>query len=240
MKPKTTKIFVLTALAALTVPSTAQIINGSFETGVAYGGSPNINIPGTPSPWVATNFTPDCYDNTGVDGWGLNGIPVYDNMFRGMVAADGTRFIGFAAGLYQNTPISESFMQVMNPLTPGQTYTVNAMMAVDDLGKAAAYSGPYTGRGVIDVLINGSYVGTFGANTQSLTWEARSVTFVAPVASSYTIEFVASMGTLPASPSYMALDGINMVPEPGTILAFGAGAAALARRRFNRRGSSTE
>lgn len=231
MKVQLHRAAVAAALAALAVPSFAQIINGSFENGTAYSGAPNVFVPGTPAPWFATNFTPDCYDNTGADGWGIGGIPIYDNMFAGMVAADGHRFLGFAAGVFNGSPVSESFKQTMNPLTPGQSYTLNVQMAVDDLGKAASYSGPFTGRGVIDVLINGSYVGTLAANTQSLTWESRSVTFIAPTATSYDIEFVASMGPQPASPSYMALDDITIVPEPATLLVFGAGAAALARRR---------
>ena len=51
-----------------------QIANGSFETGTAYVNGPNIFQSGTPTPWFATSFTPDCYDNTGVDGWNLAGI----------------------------------------------------------------------------------------------------------------------------------------------------------------------
>lgn len=228
------------ALAALVssiaISCHGQVLNGSFETGGdPYGGNPNIFVAGTPSPWYATAYTPDLYDNSGsLGGWGLIGIPAYNNMFAGMVAAHGSRFIGLAAGVYNGSPVSEAFKQTMGPLVGGQSYTLNVQMAVDDLGKAAAYGGPYTGRGIIDVLINGSYVGSLAANTASLTWEARSVSFVAPNASSWDIEFVANMGPQPGAPSYMALDDISVVPEPASIIAIGAGLAALGGRRRKR------
>ncbi|MBV6459576.1 MAG: hypothetical protein HONBIEJF_02725 [Fimbriimonadaceae bacterium] len=223
-------------IATVTISANAQVLNGSFETGGdPYGGNLNVFVAGTPSPWYATAYTPDLYDNSGsLGGWGLGGIPTYNNMFAGMVAADGSRFIGFAAGVFNGSPISESFKQTMGPLVGGQSYTLNVQMAVDDLGKAAGFGGPYTGRGIIDVLINGSYVGSLAANTASLTWESRSVSFVAPTASSWDIEFVASMGQVPGSPSYMALDDISIVPEPASLLAVGAGLACLGGRRRKR------
>ncbi len=220
------------ALLAMAVSSSAQISNGSFESGVAYPNGPNIFVSGTPSPWYATSFTPDCYDNTGVDGWGLAGIPAYDNMFKGMVAADGHRFLGFGAG----STFSEAFKQVMGPLTAGNTYVISASLAVDDLGKALAYGGPYKGRGQVDVLINGVSVGQFAPNTASLTWETRSVSFVAPTASSYSVEFVALSDPLTHAPSYMGLDGIKMVPEPVSMISLGVGLTALAMKRRRVRG----
>lgn len=219
--------FFLLATFALTASANAQIANGSFESGVAYSGGPNIFVSGTPGPWFATNLTPDCYDNTGTDGWGITGIPIYNNMFKGMVAASGNRFMGFAV----SSGFSESFKQVMSPLTAGSAYTISAQMAVDDLGKAASFGGPYNGRGVIDVLINGSYVGSFSQNTVSLGWESRSVTFVAPTASSYDVEFVAAFVPGTTFPSYMGLDDIRIVPEPGIMVALGTGIAALVRKR---------
>ncbi|MBL8066483.1 MAG: PEP-CTERM sorting domain-containing protein, partial [Chthonomonadaceae bacterium] len=205
-----------------------QIANGSFETGTAYVNGPNIFQSGTPTPWFATSFTPDCYDNTGVDGWNLAGIPAYGGMFQNMLASHGNRFIGFGAG----ATFSESFKQVMSPLTPGSSYTITADMAVDDLGKDnGTYGGPYLGRGMIDVRINGSSVGQFAQNTLTYTWEVRSVTFIAPTASSYDVEFVAMNDPLTRAPSYMALDNIGMVPEPTSLLGISCGLAAVVRRR---------
>lgn len=219
------------AIAALTCAVTnAQIANGSFETGTAYSSGPNIFVAGTPAPWFATSFTPDCYDNTGADGWGLGGIVAYGGMFQNMLASHGNRFIGFASSV----GFSESFKQVLSPLTAGNSYTITADMAVDDLGKGSStFGGPYTGRGIVDVRINGTSVGSFGPNTQSYTWESRSVTFVAPNASTYDVEFVAMMDPNDPvlRPTYLGLDNLRAVPEPTTILAAGAGLAWICRRR---------
>src|SRR5258707_591440 len=128
-------------------PAFAQLLNGSFEAGQAYpppsGGGPNIFLSGTPAPWSATSYTPDLYDNTGADGWAIGtGIPAYNGMFQGMPAAAGVRFIGFAASTGFGG-INEAFQQTTALLTPGTTYTVSAMMAADDAGKAIPYGGPY-------------------------------------------------------------------------------------------------
>jgi hypothetical protein len=228
---KTILRILVAATAASAACAYAQIFNGSFEAGTAYSGAPNVFVSGTPAPWQATSFTPDCFDNTGVDGWGFAGIPIYDNMFAQMPAADGVRFLGFAAG----SNFSEAFKQTMAPLVGGNIYTLTAQIAVDDFGKAIPYGGPYRGRGAVDVRINGTSVGQFAPNTASYTWEARSVTFVAPTASSYEVEFVAMVDPLTGLPSYMGMDDVSIVPEPWSLAAFGAGLAALARRRSRSR-----
>jgi uncharacterized protein (TIGR03382 family) len=221
----------LLAIAAAGAPAVAQILNGSFESGLAYPGGPNILMAGTPAPWVPTSFTPDLYDNTGADGWGIGGIPAYDNMFKGMVAFHGDRFIGFAASTAFGG-FSESFEQTTAPLVANQQYTITAAMAVDDLAKAIPYGGPYDGRGEIDVLLNGNLIGTFAQNTASLTWETRSITFTAPNSLPATFEFVAQIDPTNSHPSYMALDGIRMVPSPGSLPVLGLiGLAAIRRRR---------
>ncbi|MBK7404336.1 MAG: hypothetical protein IPJ41_06785 [Phycisphaerales bacterium] len=217
-------------LAGAAAPGLAQILNGSFETGLAYSGGPNIFLAGTPSPWAATNLTPDLYDNTGTDGWNIGGIPAYDNMFKGMVACQGDRFIGFAASPAFGG-FNESFAQTTAPLNSGQAYTLSACMAVDDLGKAIPYGGPYSGRGEVDVLLNGNLIGTFSQNTASLTWESRSITFIAPNSLPATFEFVAQLDPNTTHASYMALDDIHLLPAPGACSLFGLTGLAAARRR---------
>lgn len=229
------RTFFLLALSAAT-PAFAQLLNGSFETGSAYPGGLNIFSSGTPAPWVATSFTPDLYDNTGVDGWAIaTGVGPYDNMFRGMVAAHGVRFIGFAASTGFGG-INEAFQQTTALLTPGTTYTISAMMAADDLGKAIPYGGPYFGRGQVDIYFNSALIGTFTQNTASMTWEARSISFVAPVATSAVFTFVAQLDPValangtPAN-SYIGLDNFRLVPAPGSAALLGLAGITCAKRR---------
>ena len=216
-----------------TLPAAANIVNGGFEAGVAYSSGPNIFIAGTPAPWFPTSYTPDMYDNTGADGWGIGGIPAYTNMFKGMVAFQGHRFIGFAASTSFGG-INEAFAQTTAPLTPGNTYTMSTQIAADDSGNASStYGGPYLGRGEVDVLLNGNLIGTFTQNTMSLTWESRSFTFVAPTASTYTFEFIAQLdpSAVGGGSSYIGLDDMRCVPNPATLAVFGLTGPLAARRR---------
>lgn len=228
-----TTITTLSLLGAAAAPAMANIVNGGFEFGLAYSSGPNIFMAGTPAPWFPTSFTPDMYDNTGADGWGIGGIPAYTNMFKGMVAFQGHRFIGFAASSSFGG-LNESFAQTTAPLTPGKTYTLSAHIAADDLGNASStFGGPYTGRGEVDVLLNGNFIGTLTQNTMSLTWEARSFSFVAPVASGYTFEFIAQLdpSAVGGGSSYIGLDDIVCVPSPGAMAVLGMSGLIGARRR---------
>lgn len=225
-------VAILAVLAGGAAPASARpITNGSFETGLAYGSGPNIFSPGTPAPWVATSFTPDLYDNTSVDGWGIGGIPAYDNMFKGMVACDGHRFIGFAAST-EFGGINEAFSQTTAPLIPGNQYTISACIAADDLGKAIPYGGPYYGRGEVNVLLDGNLIGTLTQNTLSLTWESRSFTFIAPASSTAVFEFVAQLDPFsPTRSSYIGLDDIQITPTPGAFALLSVAGLAAGRRR---------
>jgi hypothetical protein len=229
----TSTISVLTLMGAVTAPAMANIVNGGFEAGLAYSSGPNIFMAGTPAPWTPTSFTADMYDNTGVDGWGIGGIPAYTNMFKGMVAYQGNRFIGFAASTSFGG-LNEAFAQTTTPLTPGKTYTLSAQLAADDMGNASStFGGPYTGRGEVDVLLNGNFIGTLTQNTMSLTWESRSFSFVAPVASSYTFEFIAQLdpSAVGGGSSYVGLDDIVCVPTPGALAVLGLSGLIGVRRR---------
>lgn len=215
----------------------AQLSNPSFEFGLAYPGGPNIFAPGTPAPWVATSFTPDLYDNTGADGWNLAGIPAYNNgsqnMFQGMLASHGNRFIGFAASTGFGG-INEAFQQTTAPLIPGNQYLLSVQMAADDGGKATPYGGPYFGRGEVKVLLDGNPIGTFTQNTASMTWEVRNISFIAPATSTATFTFIAQLDPTPGSGgnSYIGLDNFRLVPAPGSIALLGMGGVlALKRRR---------
>lgn len=219
-------------LVAAASSSFAFIVNGSFETGTAYTGGPNIFSAGTPTPWVATSFTPDMYDNTGADGWGLAGIGPYNGMMSSVVAAHGNRFIGFGA----SAPLgfAESFGQAVLGLIVNTLYAVTTSMITDNttLGNQQ-YGGPYDGFGTVDAYFNNAYVGTFAQNTLSKTWQTRSFTFTAGAAAGF-FEFRAMIdnSTPVLRSSYMGLDNIQTVPEPLSMVALGLGVLPLLRRRL--------
>lgn len=220
----------IAALASVSAASSAVVVNGSFETGTAYTGGPNIFTAGTPSPWTASSFTPDMYDNTGADGWGLAGIPAYQNMFANTTAYQGHRFIGFAVSTAMG--FYEAFGQNVSGLSQGSTYTLSAGLITDTHATIQQFGGPYSGFGTVGVYFNSSQIGTLAANTTALTWQVRSFTFQAPAASGF-LEFRAQVN--PNDPvlqgSYMGLDGIEVVPEPGTWAALSLGVLAVLRRR---------
>jgi hypothetical protein len=229
--------FVLCSVALMSTQLTSHLahasnilLNSSFETGVAYSGGPNIFAAGTPAPWSATNLTPDCYDNTGADGWNLAGVPAYGGIFKGMLANSGNRFLGFAAGFANGSSFNESFAQSTPPLAGGQTYTVSAFLAADDTGKATStFGGPYSGRGEVKVFLNSNFIGTLTQNTASLTWQPRSFTFVAPTATTAVFNFVASPDPTNLHPSYIGVDDFQIsVPEPATCLTSIIGCIGLA------------
>lgn len=152
-----------------------------------------------------------------------------------MLASSVNRFLGFAAGNAQGTFFNESFSQTTAPLVGGQTYTISADLAADDLGKASGFGGPYTGRGSVDVYLDSNYIGSLAPNTATLTWESRSFTFVAPNVSSALFTFVAGLDPITMHPSYIGIDNIQLVvPEPGSIF-LGISAVASLGLRFRRR-----
>ena len=230
----TYRILSLGLLVASSASSFAFIVNGSFETGVAYSGGPNIFSAGTPAPWVATVFTPDMYDNTSVDGWGIAGIGPYNNMMSGVVAAHGHRFIGFGASAPMG--FGEAFGQAVSGLTVNNQYTITASMITDPTTPGnQQYGGPYDGYGTVDAYFNSAYIGTFSQNTLAKTWQTRSITFTAGAAAGF-LEFRAMIDT--STPglksSYMGLDNIQTVPEPASMAVLGLGLMTLLRKRSRR------
>lgn len=227
------RLLTLGLMVASAAQSFAFITNGSFETGTAYTGAPNIFVAGTPAPWVATSYTPDMYDNTGGDGWGLAGVPAYQNMMSGVVACDGHRFIGFAASATMS--FYESFGQNVSGLVVNQNYTMSACMITDPTTQNVQYGGPYDGYGTVDVYLNNALIGTFAQNTASKAWQSRSFNFTATATSGF-LEYRAVIDTSAPNlrSSYMGLDDIQVVPEPASMATVGLGLAAVLRRRGRR------
>lgn len=231
----------IVATVMITQIAPAALVNGDFETGVPYPaaiGRFNIFSSGAPTPWSAPPLiSPDCYANVSAninDGWPLTGIPAYGNMFQNMLAASGNRFMGMAAGVGPNGgTFFESIRQTTPPLIGGQTYTISAALAAEDTGKAPPqYGGPYTGRGKVDVYLDNAYIGTLAPNTASLTWQQRSFSFVAPNTSTAVFDFRVAFANASAPvPSYVGIDNITLVPEPGACLLTTTGLALCSFRR---------
>ena len=232
---KTTKTLLIATCCLSASTSFAFIQNGSFENGVAYPNGPNIFTAGTPTPWTPVTYTPDLYDNTGADGWGIAGVPAYDNMMSGVTACQGNRFIGFAASHSLN--FQESFGQNVTGLNINQNYTITSCMLTDDRKSIPQYGGPYNVFGQVDVYFNNAQIGSFLPNTIALTWQQRAFTFRATAASGF-LEFRAALDPNNPVPggSYMALDDIGVVPEPGSMAALlgGVGYFIARRRRTTR------
>lgn len=211
--------------------SQAFLANGSFETGTAYTGPPNNFVPGTPAPWIPLSFSPDMFDNSGADGFGLGGIPAYDNVMSGVAACHGRRFIGFAAS--NSLSFQESFGQVVSGLHVGQLYTVTACVITDISPQAINFGGPYDSFGTVELYLNGTLLGAFAANTLPKVWQPRSVSFTAHAGSGmFELRAKAAFALPPTfGNSYMGLDDLQVVPEPLSLFALSAGVALCLRRR---------
>ncbi|MBS1708290.1 MAG: PEP-CTERM sorting domain-containing protein [Armatimonadetes bacterium] len=207
------------------IASANLLLNGGFETGTVSGNG----FGSVPDPWIGTFSLADTYDDTGVtamskmEGFGL------PELMDGVTAFEGHRYLG------AHTPYSgfspDGFAQELaSPMTIGQSYTVSAHMLADNRG---AFGGVFSNLGAIDVsgILAGArtFLGRLEANSVGLTWEQRSVSFVADQEYTY-LEF---KGSEDSPSSYIGVDAVELaaVPEPGTLAAMGAGLLALARRR---------
>ena len=221
------------------------ITNGGFETttngpGLQFessqSGSPYTSAVG----WTSTNNSGDAYnfifapgtaDTTGAAGeyggvslWGTN------NGGLNMIPAsspDGGNFVA-ADGYFQNGAIS----QTVNGLTAGNSYTLSFYWA-------ASQQNPFDGD------TQQYWQVSFGSQTQNTPtfdlpshgfsgWMLQTMTFQADGPSD-VLSFLA-VGNLPVPP-FLLLDGVSMqsVPEPSSVMLFGAGLIGLVGFKLRRR-----
>ena len=217
-----------TAVTCLCSIGTAQanlLDNSGFETGTVTGNG----FGSVPDPWIGTGSLADTYDDTGatamskMEGFGT------PELMDGVLAFEGHRYLGVHTPYNGYNP--DGFAQLLtNPLTSGQTYTVSASLLADDRG---AFGGIFSNLGAIDVfgIISGQheFLGRLEANSVGMTWERRSVTFLA----NRRYEYLDFNGSLDSPSAYMGIDAVELVavPEPTTLVSLAIVGAGLARRR---------
>ncbi|MFN8221426.1 MAG: hypothetical protein U0S12_14990 [Fimbriimonadales bacterium] len=142
-------------------------------------------------------------------------------MFANTAAYQGHRFLGFAVSTAMN------FYEAFEPKRLRAKPRLDHHLAGGSHHRHARPDPPvrqaYSGFGMVGVYFNNALVGTLAPNSQALTWQSRSFTFVAPASSGF-LEFRAQAN--PNDPvlqgSYMGIDGIEVVPEPASFAALEA------------------
>ncbi len=204
--------------------SSAQILNGGFETGfVTASGSAQL-----PTPWTST-----APGNIFVsfDTWasgGGNGLPPwFAGVFTGVVAAQGKRWAG-------GWNFENMHQQMAFTLTPGQQYTISALVHAPNapFGYVAGgwrfKLGPTGAAGTTTIA-------TFAPTvTWSMGWVLQSATFTAPANAGSLQYFFPEVYKTGNLNTYMGIDDIRITPVPGAgplaLLGLG-GAACVSRRR---------
>lgn len=210
-------------VSVLTAAAQGQILNGNFESGFV----PSSGHGEVPAPWSSsapgnTFVSCDTWDSSGANGL----PPSFNNVFTGVVAAEGNRW----AGGWN----FEDMHQLMGfALTPNQQYTISALVHV---GNAAIPFGPAGwefGLGATSSstpLIVAQFAPTV---TWSQGWVLQSATFTAPSNAGSLQYFFPRVYPVGGANSYMGIDDIQIhaVPTPGSLALLGVGGLLLRRTR---------
>jgi hypothetical protein len=229
-------MIVVPAIAlALGVTSDVQagfITNGGFEQTTNGAGQLGFNT--TATGWTTTGYnflfpsgTADSPGATGKDGnlqlWGpnngsANGLPASSPDGGNYVAADGA---------FEVVAIS----QTLSGLTVGNTYVVSFYWA-------GAQQSTFNG------ITTEAWQVSFGGETQTTAivtndshgftgWMSQTFTFIADNTND-VLSFLA-LGTPTGEPPFSLLDGVSVVPEPGSIVLIGVGVVGFGVVRLRRR-----
>jgi hypothetical protein len=231
-------MIVVPAIALTVGVSRAQaefVTNGGFELTTNGNGQPGFNTALTG--WTSTGYnfiyasgSADTTGAVGHDGtvklWGpgtgsANGLPASSPNGGNYFAADGAFEVG-------------ALSQTLTGLTVGNTYVVSFWWA------GAQQSG-FTGVNTEQWKVG------FGASTQSTAiasnvshgftgWAFQTFNFIADNTSD-VLSFLA-VGTPTGEPPFSLIDGVSVVPEPGSIVLIGVGVVGFGVVRLRRRAKS--
>ena len=216
--------FRCTAVAtALLITVSAHAAQDNLVKNGSLNGTIGTNV--LPSDWTRLQGSPDLMD-------ALNNVGLKKTLRFGAAPNESTHVDGGTwIGLGADVGYTERFGQSISGLTIGQQYQVS--WEAGNFG----YDGgqiQYLGSNAINVLIDGSAIGSGATLSLGTDWTAQTLTFIAGK-TSHELSF--KLAT--SNKAYLSIDGITVraVPEPATWMLMAmsmAGMGVVVRRRAAR------
>jgi hypothetical protein len=189
-----------------------------------------------PTGWQSVTSTPDTYSNDG--SYGLP--PSELGNFSGVTAFEGIRWVAGAA--FSRTAASttvggESFgTTLLMTLTPGAAYQLDAHLYQalrSDLDNPGGYHLFLAQGSTPGGLTGATLLGALAPTTGVDAWEARSLTFIAPLDAGSRPLLIFAPYKVSAGNAYPGIDAVSLtataaaVPEPASLILFALGGVGL-------------